>query len=658
MVPGRPTVLARVGCSALWFAVAAALFWVVESAIDAIGFGEGTVLERLWPDDPQEIWMRIEAILLIGVVTAAMRVANIARMRTDWIREEADRSLRSVVDGMPITIVLASGLDWKIEYANAEAEQSLGLSQENLRGHRLIDFFANRSDLLELYGELVREGSADGVEVQGRRVDGAFLWMRVSARWMSIGDRRLQLVAIEDVTNEKLADDVRWRRERRDSLTDLPNRVLFLERLDRALANSARRGNSVAVLIGDIDNFSEINETLGLEYGDAVLREIGSRWRDVLRDGDTVARIGSDEFAALIVGVKSAAEAPSIASTLLGEAGLPIKVKDETLYCTMSLGMALFPEHSADADTLIRRAHVAMEMAQHSHSGYAIYQPGNDLHRRSRLALIGELGHGLEHNHLFLLYQPQVDATSGKIVAVEALARWQHPEHGTIPPGEFIGLAEESGLIWPLTTWVLDNALAQLSEWHSDGLYLRLSVNVSALNLYYPGFTEMVGAALVSRGIDPKWLRLELTESDVMGDPDRALEVLTELRGLGVGISIDDFGTGYSSLAHLQRLPVDELKIDKSFVDTIKNADDRIIVRSTIELGRSLGLLVVGEGVEDEETWEIMRDLGCHLVQGFHFSPPVPASEIQSLNGATPVARADGANDREEEQQFDSGGSL
>ena len=417
-----------------------------------------------------------------------------------------------------------------------------------------------------------------------------------------------------------------------DSLTGLPNRRLFLDRAERATAKARRDGERVGVMIIDLDRFKEVNDTLGHHSGDVMLQEIARRLTATVRESDTIARLGGDEFAVLLPDLADAAGAEAVASALSAAIAEPILLGDLSLDTEASIGIALFPGDGDDVDQLLQRADVAMYTAKSSHLGHALYGPENDNYSPERLALVGELRRALGENELVLLYQPKVDLASGRISSAEVLIRWQHPGRGLLPPGEFVPLAELTTLIRPLTLHVLNRALLQVRDWDRDGRDLTIAVNVSARNLLDPDFPEAVAACLELWEVPPSRLELEVTETVLMADPARALEVLHRLSAMGVSLSIDDFGTGYSSLEYLKRLPVNVLKIDKSFVLNMSDdVADAMIVRSTIDLARNLGLRVVAEGVEDQAAYDTLRGLGCHLGQGFLMSRPVTADALEAL---------------------------
>ncbi len=409
-----------------------------------------------------------------------------------------------------------------------------------------------------------------------------------------------------------------------DALTGLPNRTLFHDRIGQALRQSRRDRVLGAVLLIDLNRFKEVNDTLGHQKGDLLLKDIGSRLREALRESDTIARLGGDEFGVLLPKLGDGTGAIQAAEKIRAALDADFYIDDLPVHVDASVGIALYPQHGEDVDTLLQHADVAMYEAKRTHAGHAIYSVDHDPYNPVRLAMVGQLRKALEDGDVVLHYQPKIDLETGKVVGAEALVRWQHQTRGLIPPAEFVPMAERTGLIRPLSRYVLDRALAQCREWRDAGLDLKVSVNLSARNLLDPSLPEDVTRLLTKWGIPEELLELEITESTIMIDPKRAIEVLTRLHAMGIALSIDDFGTGYSSLVYLKELPVNELKIDRTFVARMaSNQGDAFIVRSTIDLAHNLRLKVVAEGVEDQETMNELTRLGCNVAQGFHVSRPL-----------------------------------
>jgi diguanylate cyclase (GGDEF)-like protein len=414
-----------------------------------------------------------------------------------------------------------------------------------------------------------------------------------------------------------------------DSLTDLPNRTLFHDRVHQALVTARREHVPAAVMIMDLDRFKEVNDTLGHASGDELLKQVGLRLRESLRESDTVARLGGDEFGVLLPKVVDAEAAVAVARKLRTTLEEPLTIHGLALQMEASIGIALYPDHGADVQSLLQRADVAMYVAKEHPSGCEVYARERDEYSPDRLTLLTELRRAIDRGQLLLHYQPKADLRTGEITGVEALVRWQHPERGLIPPDEFIPPAQKTGVIAPLTMFVLEEALRQCRAWALQGLELCVAVNLSTRHLLDVHLPDTVGELLARWQVPPSGLELEITESTILADPVRAMQVLSRLSRMGVRLAIDDFGTGYSSLAYLKRLPVDELKIDKSFVLGMdENENDAVIVRSTIDLGRNLGLRVVAEGIETGKAWHRLAALGCDTAQGYYLSPPVPAAQL------------------------------
>ena len=415
-----------------------------------------------------------------------------------------------------------------------------------------------------------------------------------------------------------------------DPLTGLANRCLLHDRLEHEIELSKREDQSFGVLLMDLDRFKEVNDTLGHNVGDEVLREVGRRLKATVRAEDTVARLGGDEYVVLIHNMEPAG-APAIADKVLASLDKPFHWKNQSIDLGASLGLSFYPSQCKNAGGLLRCADIAMYVAKRSGKGYALYSPDQERTNRGDLSLKSELRAAIQTNQLCLHYQPQVDHRSERIVGLEALVRWNHPQRGFLAPDTFIPLAEDAGLIGPLTHWVLKTALTQLVALHQQGHQLNMAVNLSARNLHDMGLPASVYQLLVESRMDPKYLTLEITESAVMSNPSDGLTILTKLDQMGVTLAIDDFGTGYSSLAYLKRLPVDELKIDKSFVmEMEENENDAVIVKSTIDLAHNLGLRVTAEGVETRGAWDTLSMLGCDQSQGYFMGRPMPAERLDA----------------------------
>jgi diguanylate cyclase (GGDEF)-like protein len=414
-----------------------------------------------------------------------------------------------------------------------------------------------------------------------------------------------------------------------DALTGLPNRVVLRDRLEQALLTVQREGTSMALLVIDLDCFKDINDALGHDYGDRLLAQIGPRLIEPLRASDTVARMGGDEFGVLLPRVADLDAALLVAEKLQEALVAPFDVHGLPLSIEASIGIAFAPDHGLDAGNLLQRADVAMYVAKDGGLGVSAYDQALDGSSPTRAALLGELRRAVDGDELFLVYQPKCSAATGAVEGVEALVRWDHPERGELGPDEFLPLAERTGLIHPMTRRVLGLALADCRRWLDLGVQLPVAVNLSARTLLDRGFAAEVEQMLGYWRLPGHLLELEITETALMADPERARDLLEQLSALGVVLAIDDFGTGHSSLARLRTLPVDDVKIDRSFVTSmLTSPNDAFIVRSVIALAHDVGLRVVAEGVEDASTHAALAELGCDVVQGFHFGHALAGNEL------------------------------
>jgi diguanylate cyclase (GGDEF)-like protein len=415
-----------------------------------------------------------------------------------------------------------------------------------------------------------------------------------------------------------------------DLLTGLPNRSLLLDRMQQAIVVAHRSDQPLALLVIDLDHFKEVNDTLGHYQGDLLLKQVGLRLQNTLFPSDTIARLGGDEFAIFLSSLNEGKDVKVILAKIKKVFASPFVLKkDMPLNIKCSIGVSLYPEHGRDVDTLMQRADIAMYVAKSSQRDYLVYSPKFDQHSSERLTLMAELSQAIENDDLVIYFQPKICCHTMRMCGVEVLVRWQHEKLGLIPPDQFIPMAERTGLIGSLTTWVLKETFQSLEKWHKQGLEIKASVNIAVQTLLDPEFPETLTGLLASVALPKDSLTLEITETSVMKDPDLALSVLFRLRDMGISISIDDFGTGYSSLAYLREMPVSEVKIDKSFVlEMLNKEEDAVIVKAIIDLAHNLKLKVVAEGVETKEVLRELNSLGCDLLQGYFFSRPVPFDEF------------------------------
>jgi len=580
-----------------------------------------------------------------GVIGVATDIT--ARQRAEVALARLERAHAALLEAAGEGIV---GLDraGRITFANPAAARLLGYTPDELRDQDLHALAHHtRADGTPYpaaacpMGATLTDGRARHVadEVfwgkEGRRVPVEYRSAAVRAEGEIVG----AVVTFQDIGARVQAQHALAHQALHDALTGLPNRTLLLDRLEQALGAARRTGRSVALLLLDLDRFKEVNDALGHPQGDRLLQVVSARLRAALRAVDTVARLGGDEFAVLLP-ESDEAGAVAVARHLRAALDAPVELQGRAVAVGGSVGIALAPQHGGDVVSLLRRADVAMYAAKEDQQGQAVYDAARDAASAQRLALIADLRQALADGALSLHYQPQVGLTTGRSRGVEALARWPHPRHGLISPALFIPLAEQSGLMAALTRWVLEAALRQARSWGQDGLDVTVAVNLCASDVQDLALPDMVAALLRAAAVPPDRLRLELTEGTLLRDPARGAAVLARLAALGVRSALDDFGTGYSSLAYLARLPVDELKIDQSFVRALEEGEaEAVIVASTIGLGHSLGLAVVAEGVETGATWERLARLGCDAAQGYYVSRPLPAAEMERWLRAGPRDR-------------------
>ncbi len=470
------------------------------------------------------------------------------------------------------------------------------------------------------------------METSIRRRSGAPVELELAAHPLRDTARPQQLAILRDITEAKQARRSLERLALHDSLTGLANRALFADRLERTIGAAVRANDTFALLYLDLDRFKEVNDAFGHDAGDELLRELSERIARPLTASDTLARFGGDEFAILIPKARDVVEATAMAEVIRAVLERPFDLRGHRIFVEASIGIVLFPQDGADADTLLRHADIAMYQAKRTDKGTIAYATEHDPQSQNRLDLMSDLRHAIDRNELRLHFQPQVRLADGvTCTSLEALVRWHHPERGMVAPASFIPLAEDSGLINDLALWVIREGTRALASLPRSGLPVRLSINVSARNLHYAGLVDAVENALRATDLEPSFLTIEITETAVMTDTQRSLDTLARLSALGVRLSIDDFGTGYTSLAYLRRLPINELKIDRTFVmDMLANASSDAIVASVIQLGHSLGFSVVAEGVEDTDTLAALGARGCDLAQGYHIARPMPLAEVSA----------------------------
>ena len=495
------------------------------------------------------------------------------------------------------------------EGANRIANSEFGNKIEVKGDTELTDLSENFNQMSENIELLIADRDSALNDLEDLNVD---LEKRVQ-------DRTIELQAL----NTEIA-----RQAMHDPLTELPNRTLLVERLKQNIYLAKRNGKKVAFLMLDLNNFKEVNDTLGHPQGDRLLLDVASRLPTALRQSDTVGRLGGDEFGIVLPDTDSE-QAIEVAKKVLASLEPGFELEGQILSIGASIGIALYPEHGEDDASLIKHADIAMYDAKASKGEPCLYDPDADHYTTARLELMTDLRKAVMNDELQLYYQPQVELSTQKVHAVEALSRWQHPQHGSVPPGEFIALAESSDLIRLLSEWVLEKAIKQISKWHSQGADIIVAINLSSRDLLNPALANTIGRLCEKYHVEPSMLKIEITESVIMSNPEQMIDVLKHPVLSQMNYAIDDFGTGYSSLNYLKKLPIREVKIDKSFVlDMIGNVDDTSIVRSVIELAHNLGHIVVAEGVETEQTLTQLELLDCNVAQGYYFSPAVEADAL------------------------------
>jgi diguanylate cyclase (GGDEF)-like protein/PAS domain S-box-containing protein len=572
----------------------------------------------------------------------------VGRRRAETALQAAGERITGVLENVADGIITMDA-QGRVQSLNAAARRLFACQPEDVIGSS-VETLVPENDREHLLRRLLshsaaarpRSDVAGALEVVGRRMDGSTFPLELRPSEMSLAGQRIFIVSLRDISDRKAQTEALQYQALHDALTGLPNRTLLGDRLHQAIVTAARDHNTLALLLLDLDRFKEVNDTMGHPHGDLILQQVASRIRDLLRQADTVARLGGDEFAILPSGTTGREGAIRTAEKVVRAFEKPFVIDDRAFDIRASIGIALYPQHGDDAETLMRRADVAMYVGKRGKKPYELYEASHDADTELRVALMSELRHAPDRDEMILLYLPKIDLGTDQVVAVEALLRWVHPDRGILTPDQFVAYAEQTEIINAITRWVLDTALKQVREWLDGGIELAVAVNMSARNLLDPELPNVVARLLTTWKVPAELLIVEITEGIAMDSA--AEERLQQLAGLGVRLSIDDFGTGYSSLAYLKRLPMEELKIDRSFVSSMDtNPDDAAIVRPTIDLGHNLGLRVVAEGVENEAALDMLKTYGCDMAQGHFFSPPLNAADFLTwlssyrLGGARPA---------------------
>ena len=559
-----------------------------------------------------------------------------ALLREQRLQTEQLRLLGSAIhvsaQGIAILTPAVEAVGPRVAFVNDGFCAMVGRTREEIIGQtpEIFGIVERHGAMFDALLRHVFERKPFDAEVTARRKDGTEFELDLQLVPVEDGGQLTHWVAfLSDVTESRQQIVSLRHQALHDGLTDLPNRMMLFDRLESALNAARDRKALVALLLMDLDRFKEVNDTFGHQFGDGLLRQVAFRLQNQLHAEDTVARLGGDEFAVVLTSAVDANAVAATARRILNTLQQPFVVEGQVLEVGGSIGIALYPQHGGDARTLMRRADVAMYAAKESNLGYSFHNQEQERRSPDEMAMVVELRSAIEHDEFELYYQPKRHLRSGLMTRAEVLLRWRHPRRGLLAPPAFIPLAERTGIIKPMTDWILDRALQQVREWQLGGAPVHVAVNVSAKSLQEQTLPHRVQALLDKWSVDPRFLKIEITESSIMADPAHALAIMSMLQSMGVRLSVDDFGTGYSSLTHLRELPIDEIKIDKSFVlGMLTSEADAAIVRTVIDLAHNLGKQVCAEGVENPETLARLGEMGCDLAQGYWISRPVTATEF------------------------------
>ncbi len=547
-------------------------------------------------------------------------------------RHEVEDILRSMADSLMVV-----RLDGTIVKVNDATIRQLGYSEQELIDMPIENVIAEEEALFKtmLATDMAKHGEIGNIETTLLTKDNHKIPVVFSGSVMldNQGRKRGVVFVAKDITERKRAEEHLNYLANHDSLTGLPNRMLFLDRISQVIPRLPWRDRYLAVLFLDLDRFKTLNDTLGHDVGDLLLKGVAERLKDCVREGDTVARLGGDEFVIMLNDVAKKSDVAQVAKNIIKQLSVPFDLAREEFVATTSIGVSLFPVDGNDPHVLLKNADTAMYRAKDAgRNNFKFYSSDMNEKAAQNLKLETAIRRGLEREEFILYYQPQVSLHTGEIIGVEALARWIHPEEGLIPPFNFLPVAEETGLIVPMGEQLLYQACRQGERWNQAGLAVKVAVNIAERQFKHVNLPKLVSKVLTETGFPPEYLDLELTEGILMDQVDQAVETLETLKEMGVSLSLDDFGTGYSSLSYLKRFAIDTLKVDRSFVmDIPKDEDDMAITRAVVEMGRSLGLQVIAEGVEDEAQLQFLKNIGCESMQGFYFSKPVPADELECM---------------------------
>jgi diguanylate cyclase (GGDEF)-like protein/PAS domain S-box-containing protein len=589
-------------------------------------------------------------VIFAGLSGAAMgllgfRVVRLGRAYRKLMTDEqslraSEERFRALVQHAA-DVILVLEVDGTVRHVSPAVKSVLGYDPDRLVGTRgwTLVHEGDAQSAQAFHAELLdTRGGSRSVELRWQHREGSWRWLEVKGtNLLHQPEVRGIVLNARDISRHKSLELQLVQRALHDQLTGLPNRLLFMDRLEQALERSARRGKFAAVLFLDLDRFKLVNDNLGHDRGDQLLVQVAERLRTCLRRVDTIARIGGDEFTVLLEEVGSAGDASLVAERIIEAFRASFRIESQEIFVGASIGIALgAPDQGTTAQGLLRNADIAMYRAKaNGRACFEVFKSSMRETVRGRLKMETELRRALDRGELRLHYQPQVDLRTARIVGLEALVRWEHPERGLVPPGNFIPIAEETGLILPIGRWVLETACRQAAAWRHDaeiGLELVMAVNLSPRQFRHPRLVAEVGQVLAESGLEAAGLEIEITEGTAMGDADATVKTLEHLKGIGIRLAIDDFGTGYSSLSYLKRFPIDVLKVDRSFVAGLPaNRGDAAIVRAVVGLTRALGLKAVAEGVETPDQLAELRGLGCDQGQGYFFGRPTPTEVADAM---------------------------
>ncbi|MBC5810931.1 MAG: EAL domain-containing protein [Candidatus Eremiobacteraeota bacterium] len=605
------------------------------TAAAVTGAADAIVLHRASLDSQVTVEVTLSIIIVQAVVAAVigrLREMSLRIAQQTSLLSDRDRRFKALTEHATDLILVLDAFG-KPTFASPSHETVLGYDPQRILDGALgdaVDEASQRRLTTAIARSTANPDLEERFELAVRHADGGMRSIEILIKNCLLDPAVAGVVLCgRDVTERKHAEETLASQARHDPLTGLPNRTHLRSRLDEELATAARTSKPLSVLFIDLDRFKDVNDALGHHWGDALLCEVAPRLRTRVRDGDVVARLGGDEFGVLLPN-HGVAEAQLVADRIVKSLIAPYRIAGQTLVVGASIGIAVStPE--AESAALLRQADIAMYVAKRGRTGVAVFSSADDQEAQRRLGTATALHEAIANDRLLLHYHPQISLSTGQVVGVEALVRWDHPERGLLSPDKFIPVAEEIGMMGPLTEWVLRTSLRQLKRWRRLGHTMRMAVNLSAFNLRDSRLTNTVTRLLALYEIPASQLCLELTEGTITAEAERAVELLGRLSALGVRLSIDDFGTGYSALAHLKRYPVNELKIDRSFVSgMLDDPQDGAIVSATVDLAHRLGVDVVVEGIEDQNVWDAVVALGADLAQGMLISKPVPAEEFES----------------------------